>query len=286
MADYDFFSGPLGSEQQDLVDLTTEDDSPAPIRGVRSTYTYNHEETGEKFLHELKHARGTDLIGVLLARSHSTKDVDYESPLSDTVRLSGIDAYDSTIHWRLKEYEPRPEVILQSKHELERDSISYSDLGSGMGLLGTRTYDTGRGKHTSVVQSVENHKGRMIEAAGDNNAAKQGLQPSRDDSVMSAYKAADLPSGVPDDVVQLIANIEAAKRNKQGYPFRYLLSDCPEFNGHFNRTTGRLRSDSPLRNWFGDTRIFSMDWWDYLKGAKLSDLGFSRQQTAPVAQMY
>ncbi|KAK3677343.1 hypothetical protein LTR78_002881 [Recurvomyces mirabilis] len=71
-------------------------------------------------------------------------------------------------------------------------------------------------------------------------------------------------SRVPQSISDLVAAIEALKRSSSGLPIRAPLRVDEKFRAHFDRSVGRLRSESALMEWYGDTRLFSQQWWKHL----------------------
>ena len=71
---------------------------------------------------------------------------------------------------------------------------------------------------------------------------------------------------VPNDIAIVVNEIKLRSRDgAYGFPKRKdLMSTAPLIRAHFWGATGVLRPESPLRDWYGDERLFSMEWWEYL----------------------
>jgi len=102
------------NRRTEVVDLTTGDipattiQPRAHVRGVRPSYTYNHEPEGEELIHQLGTLKGADLIGPLPARSHAFKTIPMDGPTVKNIDPKKIEPYGMTVHWT-HTFQPRPE---------------------------------------------------------------------------------------------------------------------------------------------------------------------------------
>lgn len=66
----------------------------------------------------------------------------------------------------------------------------------------------------------------------------------------------------------LVAEIQAIRKNNRGFPFRRFLIDIGE---HFMQKGGKLKATSFLWLWYSDTRVFTRREWYYLATDGLGD---------------
>lgn len=75
---------------------------------------------------------------------------------------------------------------------------------------------------------------------------------------------------VPNDIAIIVNEIKLRSRDgAYGLPKRkdLMVTDLL-IRTHFWGGTGVFRPESPLREWYGDERLFSMGWWEYLASPK------------------
>lgn len=70
----------------------------------------------------------------------------------------------------------------------------------------------------------------------------------------------DRTAAIPQNVQALANQINATKKNGQGFPVRVDLKKL----GEFTSAKGTLRYNSALWAWYGDTRLFDRRMWYYL----------------------
>lgn len=75
---------------------------------------------------------------------------------------------------------------------------------------------------------------------------------------------------VPNDIAKFVNEIKLRSRDGgNGIPKRQaLMSKDYLIRTHFLASVGILRFESLLREWYGDERLFSMEWWEYLSSQK------------------
>lgn len=71
---------------------------------------------------------------------------------------------------------------------------------------------------------------------------------------------ADGNASIPQDVQDDVDHIREFRTNSRGYPIRASLKDMHK---HFLKCRGKLRMESDLWAWYGDTRLFTRQEWYY-----------------------
>ncbi|KAK4540873.1 hypothetical protein LTR36_008815 [Oleoguttula mirabilis] len=165
--------------------------------------------------------------------------------------------------------------MFDGRFGLEYNGVTNDDPGMDMGRHAAASDHDVRKKEPVAVGGVEeDHETR----AGKGNISRGTVgtvvvKRSREDIIVLPKDSVPqdskdgLPPDVPANVAKLIADIKAVKRNSQDLPFRKRFREDQGFLGHFGRANGKLKKDSPLMEWDGDTRILATKWWEYLKGA-------------------
>ena len=73
---------------------------------------------------------------------------------------------------------------------------------------------------------------------------------------------------VPEEIRKVVLYISGlSKSNRTGMPLRSLLKQ-QHLRLHFDPTAGILRRDSPLYQFYGDTRLFREAVWKFLAGGE------------------